>query len=89
MRRSPSRSPAHILREAREADYIAFTSSSTVRFFARATGNADLSSDTRIVSIGPITSNALHEQGLQPHIEAENHDIDGLVQALLADAGSH
>jgi uroporphyrinogen III methyltransferase / synthase len=81
--------PAHILREALAADYIAFTSASTVRFFARATGNADLSSDTRIVSIGPITSNALHEQGLQPHIEAENHDIDGLVQALLADAGSH
>jgi uroporphyrinogen III methyltransferase/synthase len=46
------------------------------------------SPDTRIVSIGPITSAALREHGLQPHVEASPHDIDGLVQALLADASA-
>jgi uroporphyrinogen III methyltransferase / synthase len=75
------------LKAAREADYITFTSSSTVRFFLDAAGgaNAELSPETRIVSIGPVTSGTLREHGLQPHIEAEDHDVDGVVQALLAD----
>ena len=34
----------------------------------------------RLVSIGPVTSEALRERGLQPHVEAEQHDIDGLVR---------
>jgi uroporphyrinogen III methyltransferase / synthase len=76
----------YVLREALAADYITFTSASTVRFFVQAIGSADLSPDTRIVSIGPITSDALREQGLQPQVEAEAHDIDGLVRALLSDA---
>jgi uroporphyrinogen III methyltransferase/synthase len=85
--------PAHVLREALLADYTTFTSSSTVRFFLQAaaagstdTGSVSLSPDTRIVSIGPVTSEALREHGLQPHVEAQRHDIDGLVDALLADA---
>jgi uroporphyrinogen III methyltransferase/synthase len=79
--------PAHVLREALLADYITFTSSSTVRFFLQAAGaSASLSPDTRIVSIGPVTSEALRERGLQPHVEAARHDIDGLVDTLLADA---
>jgi uroporphyrinogen III methyltransferase/synthase len=79
--------PAQVLRAAREADYITFTSSSTVRFFLAATGGeAPLSARTRIVSIGPVTSATLRQQGLEPHVEAERHDVDGLVQALLADA---
>jgi uroporphyrinogen-III synthase len=39
------------------------------------------------VSIGPVTSDALRERGLQPHVEASRHDIDGVVDALVADAG--
>lgn len=104
--------PAHVLREALTADYIAFTSASTVRFFFAAAsgeggihsgsggdgearvaeagaGRVHLSPSTRIVSIGPITSGALREQGLEPHVQAAEHDIDGLVRALLADAASH
>ena len=74
------------LEAAREADYITFTSSSTVRFFLDAAGSsAGLSPATRIVSIGPVTSETLREHGLQPHVEAEDHDVDGVVQALLAD----
>ena len=76
------------LQQARAADYITFTSSSTVRFFLDAAGGVDgLSRETRIVSIGPVTSETLREQGLQAHVEAEDHDVDGVIQALLADAG--
>ena len=77
------------LAAARAADYITFTSSSTVRFFLEAAGGrADLSPTTRIVSIGPVTSGTLREHDLEPDVEAADHDIDGLVAALLADAAS-
>jgi uroporphyrinogen III methyltransferase/synthase len=66
------------------ADYVTFTSSSTVRFFIDAAGER-LSPDARLVSIGPVTSATLRERGLEPHVEAVTHDIDGVVQALLED----
>ena len=69
------------------ADYVTFTSSSTVRFFLEAAGDR-LGADTRLVSIGPVTSSTLRERGLEPHVEAQRHDIDGLVEALLADAAT-
>ena len=69
-----------------EADYVTFTSSSTVRFFLDAAGDR-LAPDTRLVSIGPVTSATLRERGLEPDVEASRHDIDGLVEALVADAG--
>jgi uroporphyrinogen III methyltransferase / synthase len=68
------------------ADYVTFTSSSTVRFFFASAGE-DLSRDTRLVSIGPVTSATLREHGREPDVEATSHDIDGVVDALLADAG--
>jgi uroporphyrinogen III methyltransferase/synthase len=78
---------ARALEAARAADYITFTSSSTVRFFLDAAGGeAALSATTRIVSIGPITSETLREHGLEPHVEAQSHDVEGVVEALLADA---
>ena len=67
------------------ADYVTFTSSSTVRFFLAAVGER-LPAGARLVSIGPVTSQALREHGLEPSVEASRHDIDGLVQALVADA---
>ncbi len=83
------------LEQARAADYITFTSSSTVRFFFEARAGEDgrarehsghfLRPPTRIVSIGPVTSATLREHGLEPHVEAQRHDIDGLVEALLAE----
>ena len=77
------------LAAARQADYITFTSSSTVRFFLQAAGgDAAFSPSTRTVSIGPVTSETLREHGIQPDVEAERHDIDGMIAALLADATS-
>ena len=65
------------LEAARAADYITFTSSSTVRFFLQAAGERPAPPGTRIVSIGPVTSETLREHGLEPDVEAERHDIDG------------
>jgi uroporphyrinogen III methyltransferase / synthase len=73
------------LERAQEADFITFTSSSTVKNFVEAV-DGRLPSDARIVSIGPITSEAARDAGLTVDIEAERHDIDGLVEALLAAA---
>jgi uroporphyrinogen III methyltransferase/synthase len=75
------------LAAACEADYVTFTSSSTVRFFLQAVGGSGvLSPATRLVSIGPATTATLREHGLEPHVQARRHDVEGLVQALLADA---
>jgi uroporphyrinogen III methyltransferase/synthase len=41
-----------------------------------------------VVSIGPVTSETLREHGFEPHIEAQRHDVDGVLEALLADAAS-
>jgi uroporphyrinogen III methyltransferase/synthase len=74
---------------ALSADYVTFTSASSVRFFLQASeGHGRISASTRIVSIGPITSEALRERSLEPDVEAERHDVDGLIEALLADASA-
>ncbi|HWF49716.1 MAG TPA: uroporphyrinogen-III synthase, partial [Solirubrobacteraceae bacterium] len=73
------------LAAAREADYVTFTSSSTVRFFFEAVGDEPLSR-ARLVSIGPVTSAALRERGLEPDVEAARHDVEGVIDALVADA---
>jgi uroporphyrinogen III methyltransferase/synthase len=71
------------------ADYVTFTSSSTVRFFVEALGGSERMPDSaRLVSIGPVTSETARELGLPVHVEASQHDIDGLVAALLADAAA-
>jgi uroporphyrinogen III methyltransferase / synthase len=65
------------------ADYVTFTSASTVRFFLAAAGSLD---GPRIASIGPATSAALREAGLEPDVEADPHTPAGLITALVADA---
>jgi uroporphyrinogen III methyltransferase / synthase len=73
--------------EAAGADYVTFTSASTVRNLVEALGER-FPRGARIVSIGPITSAAAREAGLEVAVEAERHDVDGLVEALLSDAGT-
>ena len=70
------------LERARDADFITFTSSSTVRNFVKAAGNG-IPHEARVVSIGPVTSEAIREAGLSVDVEAERHDVEGLVGALL------
>jgi uroporphyrinogen III methyltransferase/synthase len=76
-----------VLARAREADYITFTSASTVQFFLQAAdGEAALSPGTRVVSIGPVTSAALREHGLRVDVEAQRQDVQGIIDAVLADS---
>ena len=66
---------------------MTFTSSSTVRYFVEALGGNDrFPTQARVVSIGPVTSATARELGLAVDAEAEQHDIDGLVDALVADS---
>jgi uroporphyrinogen III methyltransferase/synthase len=70
-----------------QAGYVTFTSSSTVRFLLEAIGGSErFPAQARVVSIGPVTSETARGHGLTVHVEAERHDVDGLVEALLADA---
>jgi uroporphyrinogen III methyltransferase/synthase len=71
---------------AASADYMTFTSSSTVRFLMRALDGRAPDQFPRVVSIGPVTSATAREHGLTVAVEAERHDVDGLVAALVEDA---
>jgi uroporphyrinogen III methyltransferase/synthase len=67
------------------ADWITFTSSSTVEnFHARFDLPKLLAKHPRmkLASIGPETTKALTALGLGPAVEAKPHNIDGLVKAL-------
>ena len=72
---------------AQSADYVTFTSSSTVTNLVEALGDR-FPSKARIVSIGPVTTETAQAAGLQVDVEAERHDIDGLLTALLTDAST-
>ncbi len=70
---------------AMHADYVTFTSSSTVKNFLEVTGGR-VPEGARLVSIGPVTSDTAREAGLDVAVEADEHDPDGLVKALVEDA---
>ena len=67
-------------------DGVTFTSSSTVTNFLALLVAAALERPARLqaFSIGPITSATLREHGWEPAAEAAEHDIAGLVAAVLA-----
>jgi uroporphyrinogen III methyltransferase/synthase len=70
------------------ADYLTFTSASTVRNFLASVGGAEAwlargQSRPRAVSIGPVTSAELRAHGIEPDVEAAQHDIDGLIAAII------
>jgi uroporphyrinogen III methyltransferase/synthase len=67
---------------AARADYLLFTSASSVRFFAAAGGSL---SGPKLVSIGPATSDELSAHGAEPDLEADPHTPDGVIDALLRD----
>ncbi|MEZ5076399.1 MAG: uroporphyrinogen-III C-methyltransferase [Solirubrobacterales bacterium] len=70
---------------AQAADYVTFTSASTVTNLTEALGDR-FPVAARVVSIGPVTSEAARNAGLRVDVEAERHDVEGLLAALLADA---
>jgi uroporphyrinogen III methyltransferase/synthase len=73
------------------ADWVAFTSSSTVEHFhARFDLPVLLKKfpGLKTATIGSETSKALAALGLKPNVEARQHTIEGLVEALVAAANS-
>ncbi len=68
--------------EARTADAVAFTSSSTVERTVELLGLAGV--PPVVASIGPVTSATARAAGLDVTAEAEPHTLDGLVAAVAA-----
>ena len=66
-------------------DLIAFTSPSTVRHFLDLVGDRPWHGE--VVTIGPVTSTSCRDHGLEVAAEAEPHDLDGLLDALVRAAG--
>jgi uroporphyrinogen III methyltransferase/synthase len=68
------------------ADWITFTSSSTVEHFHARFDLPKLLKkfpQMKLASIGPETSQAIRTLGLEPALEAKAHTTDGLIAALL------
>jgi uroporphyrinogen-III synthase len=68
--------------EAPEGDVIVLASGSAARAYAWTGGS------TPAVSIGPETTRVAREVGLEVRVEAESHDLDGLVTAVERFASS-
>jgi len=69
------------------ADWVTFTSSSTVENFHARFNLPKLAKQfprMRFASIGPETSKTIVALGLAPHIEAREHTIPGLAKAILS-----
>jgi uroporphyrinogen III methyltransferase / synthase len=65
------------------ADWITFTSSSTVENTVGALG-VDCLRKIRIASIGPVTSATVRKLGLEVSVEASPYTIDSLVNGILS-----
>jgi uroporphyrinogen III methyltransferase/synthase len=68
------------------ADWVTFTSSSTVEHFHARFDLPKLVQQfpqMKLASIGPETTKAISALGLKPTVEAKDHHIEGVVNALL------
>jgi uroporphyrinogen III methyltransferase/synthase len=68
------------------ADWLTFTSGSTVEFFHARFDLPKLVKkfpQMKLASIGPETSKAISALGLVPAFEAKEHTTDGLISELL------
>ena len=68
------------------ADGVVFTSSSTVDRLVDAVGSDAV--PPLVTSIGPATSRTIERHGLEVSVEAAEHTIDGVVEALVEFAAS-
>ena len=65
-------------------DYITFASSSTVTNFIKLIGeeNKDKLSNTKIISIGRITTKTILDNNLEVYKQAENASIESMIEAM-------
>jgi uroporphyrinogen III methyltransferase/synthase len=78
--------PLAELLQDREIDVVTFTSSSTVRNFARLFGDKELSqivAGSAIACIGPITAHTVELLGGRADIIAEEFTIPGMLDAIV------
>jgi uroporphyrinogen III methyltransferase/synthase len=71
------------------ADWLTFTSASTVEFFHLRFDLPELLKrfpQMKIASIGPETTRAITALGLKPAVEAKEHTTDGMITALTGAA---
>lgn len=70
----------------RAPDAATFTSSSTVTNFLALLREAGVGvpAEMKAISIGPVTSRTMRENGLEPAAEANPHDLQGLIAALTS-----
>jgi uroporphyrinogen III methyltransferase/synthase len=68
--------------KAGQVDVVTFTSGSTARSFLEALPDRELSRRFVAASIGPATSFALRELGVEPTVEAAISTTEGLVDAI-------
>ena len=54
-----------------------------LRSMLREAGRADVLQDASVVSAGPVTTEALHEQGFEVACTASSPGDDGMVRAVL------
>ena len=84
---TPSPDPTALERvRGGDVDALTFTSSSTVTNLCDVLG--EVPTQPLVVSIGPVTSKTAMERGLRVDVEAAEHTIDGLVDALLGALGA-
>jgi len=71
---------------ASRVQVVCFSSPSTAANAVKALGThaATLLKNVRSYSIGPMTSVALRELGIEPTAEARQHDVLGLIDAVVA-----
>jgi uroporphyrinogen III methyltransferase/synthase len=86
----PAAKSAEVVRmiQAAPADYIIFTSPSTVANLATLMETDDLAShlaSARVACIGPVTAEAARLHGLTVHIQPEEHTAQAIVRALVED----
>lgn len=63
-------------------DVVPFASSSTARNFAALVDGRDWQGS--VVSIGPVTTRTCTELGIRVDVEADSHDLEGLVTAIIS-----
>jgi uroporphyrinogen III methyltransferase/synthase len=64
-------------------DWLTFASPSSVDgFFEQIGGEVVNSGNVRVASIGPVTSKRLRELGIKEDVTAEEHTLDGLLDAI-------
>lgn len=82
--------PAELKRAlaAGEIDWVAFTSSSTVKNLLEQIGGPALLGAVRIACIGPETAAMAERLGLPIHCTGEPHTLEGLLHAIIDDVQS-